>query len=47
MTFLRMSKCTIFVSVPLNAYKLLLPVQGAELQQLALTQTCSENFKNF
>ena len=40
-------KRTVFVSVPLNANELLLPAQGAELQQLALTQTCTENFKNF
>ena len=35
------------MSVPLNANELLLQAQGAELQQLALTQTCTENFKNF
>ena len=33
--------------VPLNANELLLLAQGAELQQLALTQTCTENFENF
>jgi len=40
-------KCTVFVSVPLNANELLLPAQGAVLQQLVsfyLTQTCTEHF---
>ena len=43
-------KRTVFVCVPLNANELLLPAQGAELQQLVsfyLTQACTENFKNF
>jgi len=35
--------------VPLNANELLLPVQGAELQELVsfyLTHTCTENCSN-
>jgi len=48
-------KCTDFVSVPLNANELLLPagfnpltVYGFNrLCPLHLTQTCTENFKNF
>ena len=43
-------KRTVFVSVPLYANELLLPAQGAELQQLVsfyLTHTCTEHFKNF
>ena len=38
------------MSVPLNANELLLPAQGAELQELVsfyLTHTCTERFKHF
>ena len=43
-------KQTVFVCVPLNANELLLPAQGAELQELVSfypTQTCTENSTTF